>query len=134
MTMQFSTTARNAMGDGITSTLGTSGTMKIYSGTPPTNPGTALSGNTLLSTLALSATFAPATSGGVITANAISNDTNAAATGTASFFRLYKSDGTTCVAQGSVGTSGTDAIIASTSIVATQTVSCSALTLTMPGA
>ena len=40
-------------------------------------------------------------------ANAITQDSSADATGTASFFRLYKSDGTTCVLQGTVGTSGT---------------------------
>jgi hypothetical protein len=134
MTMQFSTLARNAMMDAITTQIGASGLMKIYSGTEPANCAAALSGNTLLSTLALSATFAPASSGGVLTANAIASDTNAAAGGTASFFRLYKADGTTCVAQGTVGISGTDAIIASTTIVAAQTVSCSALTLTAPGA
>jgi hypothetical protein len=133
MTIQLSTTARNAMGDAITTAIGASGLMKIYSGTPPANVAAALSGNTLLSTLTLNATFAPAASGGVVTANSITSDTNAAAGGTASFFRATTSGGTV-VAQGTVGTSGTDAIIASTTIVAAQTVSCSALTLTMPGA
>jgi hypothetical protein len=133
MTIQLSTTARNAMGDAITTAIGASGLLKIYNGTPPANVAAALSGNTLLSTLTLNATFAPAASGGVVTANSITSDTNAAATGTASFFRATTSGGTV-VAQGTVGTSGTDAIIASTSIVAAQTVSCSALTLTMPGA
>ena len=112
------------------------GSIKIYSGTRPTNPDTALSGNTLLASLPLSATaFAAATGTTTVTktANAVTSDTNAPATGTATFFRAFKSDGTTAVVDGTVGTSGTDAIINSTSIVAATTVACTSLVLTAGG-
>jgi xanthine/uracil/vitamin C permease (AzgA family) len=112
------------------------GFLRIYSGTRPTNPDTALSGNTLLASLTFGATaFAAATGTTTVTktANAIGSDTNAPATGTASFFRAFKSDGTTAVLDGTVGTSGTDAIINSTSIVAATTVACTSLVITAGG-
>ena len=71
MTISLSTTIRNAEADAITSAIGSNGLLRIYSGTPPATVGTALSGNTQLAELALSATAAPAASGGVLTFNAI---------------------------------------------------------------
>ena len=132
MAVQYSTTCRNARQDAITTTVGTSGLLRIYSGTKPTNPGTALSGNTLLAELACSSTFAPAASGGVLTLNAISNDVSADATGTASFFRVYKSDGTTCVSQGTVTATGGggDMTLATVSIVAAAVISVTSATFT----
>jgi hypothetical protein len=129
MALQYSATIRNNQLDQITAAIGASGLLRIYDGTPPANVATALSGNTLLATLPLSAAAAPAAAAGVLTFNAISNDTSADATGTATFFRLLTSGGT-AVAQGTVGTSGTDLIVSTTSFVATVIVSCSALTVT----
>ncbi len=48
---------------------------------------------------------------GLATANAITQDSAADATGTPTFFRAFKSDGTTAVFDGSVGLSGSDANI-----------------------
>lgn len=110
-----------------------SGFLRIYSGTRPATPDTALSGNTLLAELTFGATAFAAASGGTKTANAIGSDTSADATGTATFFRAFKSDGTTAVVDGTVGTSGTDAIINSTSIVAATTVACTSMVLTAGG-
>lgn len=107
MAVSYSTTLKNNRLDEKTTAIGASGFLRIYDGTPPANADTALSGNTLLAELALSATFAPAASSGTLTASAISDDTSANATGTASFYRLVTSGGT-CVEQGSVGTSGND--------------------------
>ena len=73
--------------------------------------------------------FAAAASGGVLTANAISNGT-AAAAGTASWFRLVKSDGTTPIMDGDVSTSGADLNLNNTSIATGQTVSVTAFTVT----
>ncbi|HWQ07895.1 MAG TPA: hypothetical protein VN436_02265, partial [Holophaga sp.] len=104
----------------------------IYSGTRPATPDTALSGNTLLATLTFSATaFGTPTSAvpSVATANAITQCSSAVATGTASFFRCFKSDGTTAVFDGNVGTSGSDMNINSTSIVAGGIVQCTSLTV-----
>jgi hypothetical protein len=134
MAIQLSTTARNAMMDAITTTVGTSATIRLYSGTAPATVGTSLSGNTLLAELACSSTFAPSASSGVLTLNSITNDSSADASGTASFFRVYKSDGTTAVIQGTVGTSGADLNLVSTSITSTQPVQITSFTLTAPGA
>lgn len=69
-----------------------SGFLRIYSGARPATADTALSGNTLLSTLSFGATAFPASSSGVANANAITADTNAAATGRPTFARLVESN------------------------------------------
>lgn len=127
MTMGFSTAVRNAMLDAITTQAGASALLNIYSGTRPATGG-ALSGNTLLAQLTCNATFAPASSGGVLTLNSIANAT-AAATGTAVWARLTTSGGT-FVADFSVGTSGTEILIGTTSITSGATVSVSSATIT----
>jgi hypothetical protein len=73
--------------------------------------------------------FAPAASGGVLTANAITSGT-AAATGTASWFRLFQSNGTTAIMDGDVSTSGADLNLNNTSIATSQTVSVTSFTVT----
>lgn len=132
MAVQFSTTVRNAMLDAITAQAGASALVNIYSGTKPTNANTALSGNTLLASLTCGATFAAAASNGTLTLNAITQDSSADATGTAVFFRVLKSDGTTVVWQGDVGTSGSDLNLNTTSIAAGGPVSVSSWTLSIP--
>lgn len=132
MALTMSTASKNLGLNAQIDVLNT-GFLDIYSGTRPAGPDTALSGNTLLASLTFGATAFAAASGGTKTANAIGSTTNAAATGTATFFRAFKSDHTTAVLDGSVGTSGTDAIINSTSIVSGTTVSCSSCVLTAGG-
>lgn len=127
MALAFSTAVRNAMLDGITSTAGASCKLRIYDGTRPATGGAA---TTLLAELTCNATFAPSASGGVLTLNAITSDTSADATGTATWFRIVKSDGTTHILDGNVGTSGSDLNLNSTSIVATGTVAVSSFTIT----
>lgn len=111
-----------------------SGKLRIYSGTRPTNADTALSGNTLLAELTMGATAFGASSGGVITANAVTSDSAADATGTASFVRLFESDGTTVIADFGVTTgspaNGTEVQLNTLSIVQNAVVSCSAFTVT----
>lgn len=130
MTVSLSTTLRNARADAITAAAGSGALLRIYSGTPPANIGTGLSGNTKLAEMVCGTPFAPAASGGVLTANAIAQENAADATGTATFCRLYKSDGTTPVLQGTVGTSGADLIINTVSIVALGPVIANAFTWT----
>lgn len=129
MAISIRTTLRNTRLDTITTDVGATGTLRFYDGTPPASANAALAGNTLLATLNCSATFAPAAASGVLTANAISSGT-AAATGTASFFRLLRPDGTTVVLQGTVSTSGADLNLNSVSIVSGGTVSVSSFVLT----
>ena len=113
----------------IISYIGTSGLLSIYSGTQPTNPDTALSGNTLLAQCALSSTFAPAPSGGVLTANAIATQTSANATGTAAWGTLTTSGGTRIV-DFSVGTASADLILNTTAIIAGASFSVTSFVLT----
>jgi len=127
--LNYKVSVRNARLDAIISAIGSSGKLKIYAGSQPTDADTALSGQTLLASLALSATAAPASSGGVLTFNSITNDSSADATGTAAWFTLTTS-GDVRVVDGTVGTSGTDMIIDNTSISAGQVVSCSSLVIT----
>jgi glutamate synthase domain-containing protein 3 len=108
-----------------------SGFLQIYSGAQPATPDAALAGNVLLATLTLGATAFGAAAAGTKTANAITAGT-AVATGTASFFRAFKSDDATAVIDGSVGTSAADMIIGTTSIVSGASVSCSSWTVSMP--
>jgi hypothetical protein len=133
MALQYSTTHRNnAMAD-LTTQIGTTGFLLIYSGTVPASAATAATG-TLLASLPCSNPFAPAPSGGVLTASAITSAT-AAATGTAGYFRICTSSaGTTCVLQGTVGTSGADLNLNSTSISSGQTVSVTSFAITAFGA
>jgi len=126
MTLGISTTARNGMLDALTTAVGASGKIRIYDGTRPATGGTA---TTLLAELPCSATFAPAASGGVLTLNAITSDTSADATATATWFRILTS-GNTAVIDGSVGTSGADLNLNTTSIVAGATVAISSFTIT----
>lgn len=122
---------RNAALDNAFDTVSNSGFIKIYSGTVPSDADAALSGNTLLSTLTLAGTGFGASASGVKTANAVTDDSSAAATGTASFFRLTKSDGTV-LAQGSVGLSGADLNLNAVAIVAGARVTCSSFVITFP--
>ncbi len=126
MALAYSTTLRNAMLDEITAAVGASGLLRIYDGTRPATGGAA---TTLLAELTCNATFAPAASGGVLTLNAITQDSSANATGTATWFRITTSGGT-AVIDGSVGTSGSDLNLTTTSIVSGQPVSVSSFVIT----
>lgn len=126
MALAYSTAVRNAMLDAITTAIGASGLLRIYDGTRPASGGTA---TTLLAQLALSATAAPAASGGVLTLSTITQDSSADATGTATWFRVTTSGGT-FVIDGSVGTSGSDLNLTTTSIVITQPVSVTSFVIT----
>lgn len=135
MALQYSTGHRNAAMDDITSKIGTSGVLKIWTGSPPANCGTADSG-VLLATLTCNATaFASAASSGAITANSITSAT-AGNTGVAGYFRIYPSAATStnAVLQGLCGTSGSDLNLSSTSIGSGQTVSISSFQITAFGA
>lgn len=109
------------------------GSLKIYTGSQPALNGVAT--GVLLATLTFGATaFATATAaGGTVTAiaNAITSGT-AGNTGSAGWFALVKSDGTTIVATGTCGTSNADLILNSTAISSGANVSCSSFEITQP--
>jgi hypothetical protein len=116
--------------DAINSSIGASGRLRIYDGTQPTDPDTALGAQVLLADLPLSATAFAAASAGSISANAISNAT-AAASGTATWASFTTSAGVRKI-DCSVGTSSANVIINSTAISSGATVSCSSATISMP--
>ncbi len=107
-----------------------SGYLRIYDGTQPLTADTAIGAQVDLADLRFSATaFAPS-SNGVATANAITSDTAANATSTATWFRTFKSDGTTPVFDGSVGASGADLNLNTVNIVANAQVDCTSFMYT----
>lgn len=106
MAKQFSTTVRNARLDAIETTIGTAPLLRIYSGTKPTDCATALSGNTLLAEITLPSDWLGAASSGSKSKSGTWTDSAADATGTASFYRVYDSGGTTCHEQGTVTVTG----------------------------
>lgn len=129
MALAYSTTLRNARLDAIDDAAnGGAGAalLRIYDGTRPATGGTA---TTLLAELTFSDPAFGAAGSGIITAASITQDSSANATGTATWFRVVDSSAT-FVMDGNVGTSGSDLNMTTTSIVATQPVSCSSFVIT----
>lgn len=119
--------------------LANAGKLRVYSGAQPTDANTALGAQTMLGEFTMNATaFGASVASGtaptrsaVATANAISNIV-AAATGTAAFFRLLKSDGTTVLFDGTVGTSGCDLNLTDITLTIGETMSVSSFTVSQP--
>jgi len=129
MALAFSTTLRNSRADLIDDAAnGGAGAalIRIYDGSRPATGGTA---TTLLAELTASDPMFGAASSGAITASAITADSSANATGTATWFRVVDSAGT-FVMDGSVGTSGSDLNLNSTSISTGQNVSITSFVIT----
>ena len=95
----LSTAAKNAVLTAINDALngGTgAATIKIYTGTKPAGPDTAITTQTLLGTLTCSDPAGSVTSG-TLTFGSITQDSSADATGTATWARLADSSGTAVV-------------------------------------
>lgn len=132
--LRLTAAARNAMWDAVNTLLNAGSgpaTCNIYSGTQPANGDTALSGNTLLATLTCTDPAAPSASGGVLTFSAITQDSAADATGTATFARFFSST-PTAIFDCDAGTSGTTVILNTASIVVGGPVTITSATLTLP--
>lgn len=130
----LSNAAASAAADAVVDLLD-SGYIRIYEATRATNANTAVGAQTLLAELRFGATAFGAASNGVATANAITDETSAPATGTAAWFRVLDSggvDNTDNVFDGNVGTTGEDLNLNTTSIQAGATVSITAMTYTQP--
>jgi hypothetical protein len=95
--VRFSTDALNAFLDDLNALIGSGGFFRVYDGTKPANADTAITTQVQLAELPLSASPFQAASGRTVTANAITTDTAADATGTASWGSFVKSDGTRVV-------------------------------------
>ncbi len=99
-TTQLANAVVNAQADALARQLD-DGYLRIYGGSQPANANTAVAGQVLLVELRFANPSAPAASNGVITFAAFTA-ISAAATGTASWFRCLKSDGSSAVFDGSV--------------------------------
>lgn len=122
---------RNAMLDTINTTLGADPLLRIYDGAQPATPDTALGAQNMLAELACATDAFLAAAAGVLTADAIASDTNAAATGTAAWASFCTAAGVRKI-DCSVGTADANVIINTTTITSGGTVSCSAATITLP--
>ena len=128
MALGYATGLRNAQLDAITTFAGNGALLRIYDGTKPSTGGTA---TTLLAELTCGTPFAAGASSATLTLSAITQDSSANATGTATWFRIVKSDGTTHVMDGTVTATGGggDLTLTTTSIVTGQPVSITSFTI-----
>ena len=132
MTYRLSTAARNAACDAIVDLIdvGGAGTIRIRTGSQPSNVGDADTG-TLLGTLTFSATAFGSSSTGTATAASITSDTSADASGTAAHFRIY--NGSAAIhSDGTCGTSGADMNFDNNIIVSGGAIAVSSMTITVP--
>jgi hypothetical protein len=135
VTVQWSTTLRNALLDQWETTIGTSAKIYIRSGTLPSNCAAADSG-TLLAEFDLVSDWASAASAGSISLSGLPLSTTAIVGGTAGHYRIKDSSGTTCHEQGTVTATGGggDATIDSLTLTTGQAVQLLMFTKTAPGA
>ena len=113
--------------------LANGGKLSILSGSQPANANTAITSQVELVRLTLNATSFGAGTAGVVTAGAITG-VAIATSGTASWFRVYKSDGTTVLFDGTVGTSGTNLVVSTVTFTAGVTLNITSWTFTLPEA
>ena len=131
MTLQYSTTLRNAQLDAIETTIGVSAVLKIRTGAAPANVAAADAG-TVLATLNLPADWMAAAGSGSKAKTGAWEDASADATGTAAHFRLYASDGITPHMQGTATATGGggDMTVDNTSFAAAQVFTITGFTIT----
>ena len=137
LTFQISNAAAQAMLTALGNQIdaGTQAVINISSGTQPVDVETAASG-TLLAELLCNATafsgISDTNPGARATFAAITPDSSANNSGTAGYFRIFTQTGGTAVCQGSVGTSGADLNLNTTSITAGSQVSITSATIDQP--
>lgn len=135
MALKFPAAFRTTRAGTVTTRAGNAGLLRIYDGTRAADADTAIGAQVKLAELVCGTPFAPGAASGVLTANAITTS-NALATGTAAWFRLTDSAGTTTIMDGSVTASGGggDLQLVTLSIVNTQPVQITSFVLTEAGA
>lgn len=135
-TTHLSDEATNAALDAVVDLLNT-GYVEFYTGSMPATPDTAVSTQTLLGTCTFgNPAFGAASAGSggsTATANAITEDSSADASGTVAWARIYKSDASEIADVDVTATGGGGALtVASTTITAGQPIEITALTWTQP--
>jgi len=127
MALTVTAAACQSMGAALATAIGASSTIKLYTGTKPATPETAASG-TLLATVTITGSFT--STAGVLTA-ADPASVTPAANGTAGYFRVATSGGT-AILDGTVGTSGADMNLSSTTIATTSPLDLGVPSITVP--
>lgn len=127
MTLYYSDATRHAQNEGLIAYAATGALFNLYNGTQPANANTAITTQVLLVSMPIAGVFGSDTNG-TLTIGAVTQ-TNAVASGAATFFRIFKSDGTTVIMDGSVGTSSADLILNTVDIVVSQSVDITAGTI-----
>lgn len=127
MAIGYALGLRNAQLDAITTFAGAGARLRIYGGTQPTTGGAVTT--LLVNDFVLGTVFAPAAASATLSP-ALPPASTGAVAGTATWFRVVKSDGTTFVMDGSVGTASADLILTTTTIANGSAVAISAWTIT----
>lgn len=128
MTLQYSVAVNNARLDAFETAAGTSAKLRIYTGSVPANCAAAATG-TLLVEMALPSDWMGAAASGVKSKAGTWSGTGAAA-GTAGYFRIVDTAGTTTHAQGTCGLASGDMALDNTSIAVSQVVTVNSFSLT----
>jgi hypothetical protein len=118
--LKYSNALRHAQNEALITYAGNDAIINIYQGSAPANANTGITTQTLLVSCVLSGAFGTDTNG-TLTLGTV-NTGVAVATGVASFFRVFKSDNTSVVMDGSVGVTGADLNLDITAINITQSV------------
>ena len=103
--IKVSIAAANAKA-GAWATAMNSGKIRVYQGTKPATADTTLGAALLLAEGTMGSPAFGSASSGLVTAEAITKDSDADQTGTAQFYRLFKADGTTPMGDGTCGVTG----------------------------
>lgn len=122
MALNLSVAAKNAKLDALTTYIGTGGKLQLY---------TAAYGSKLVEWTFTGNMFAAASAGAMTINTAAVDPITPLANGTVALARITKADGTTIAFDGlTVGTSATDIIVSSTSILTTQPQDLGTVTIT----
>jgi hypothetical protein len=127
---KLATLSVNAAADAVTARLN-GGAVRLYDGLQPATADSAILGPVLLAELVLDTPAFANAIGGVATANPISDEDSALATGTATWFRAVTAGGQ-AVFDGSVGVSNADLVLGSVSISMGAIVTIDSFTYTQP--
>lgn len=137
MAIQASVAVRDARANAVEATIGTAAVLKIYDLTAgaPADCAAAITG-TILASMTLPSDWMGASSSGAVAKAGTWQDASADAAGTADFFRLFASNGTTCGLQGTVTATGGggDLTLDNTSIASAQVVTITSFGWTEPNA
>lgn len=132
MSVQFSAAVQNAMLDALETAIGTGAVLKLYDLTAgaPANVGASITG-TVLATITCPSDWMSAAASGVKAKLGTWSDSSADGAGTADFYRLFASDGTTCHMQGTVTLTagGGDMTLDNTNVTAGQAITVSSFSL-----